>query len=671
MSGRFRSFSFVDRITRREGGRVEGHFAVPLGAHFPASLMAEAVGQLAAWSAMGQLDFMYRPVAGLANAVHYHALPQAGINALLVERGRAGQTVVRLKGGDPFVFGRGGEECDALRAAGLQVEVVSGLTAGIAGPAAIGLPVTDRRHAPGVALVTGHARDGAPGPDWAALARCGLTLVVYMGVARLQTIVDGLRAGGMAGAMPVALVSAAHTARQQHAVCAAGEFDLDVAEQALRLVDPEVGHGTADLTVGTRHRQATRLRALVSASVLALDGLLRLHARRDVAGHRVDASTLGDRVPRQPQHAAVLVDTTVTERDHLAWPIVQALAVARRRPAIVRVDEVDVAAASQRVRRIPEQRRHRRVDRDEPTLEVELADQRVTRLDQPAIGSHVPLGERRSELELGDSCDALGAVHRGWSPAILHRPGAASVEENADRSRAQSPPGTPYNRPRAVVGRRERVPSHTLTGLPPRRPAQKTSAHPVTLPDLRGIRQSMVTSALDPAPAPDADVDAPLAVGALAKTFLRQFGIEILSHVIGVGSVRLERSATWDELVALSQKTEVLLGCVDAETEAKMKEAVDVAYRTGDTIGGIFEVVARGLPPGLGSHIAWDTRLDGKLAQAIVSMQAVKGVEVGCAEEQATSYGSKVQDTIHYNKDERRFFRGANKAGGLEGCQCA
>ena len=78
MSGRFRSFSFVDRITRREGGRVEGHYAVPLGVHFPASLMAEAVGQLAAWSAMAQLDFAHRPVAGLANAVHYHGLQHPG-----------------------------------------------------------------------------------------------------------------------------------------------------------------------------------------------------------------------------------------------------------------------------------------------------------------------------------------------------------------------------------------------------------------------------------------------------------------------------------------------------------------------------------------------------------------------------------------------------------------
>jgi chorismate synthase len=81
----------------------------------------------------------------------------------------------------------------------------------------------------------------------------------------------------------------------------------------------------------------------------------------------------------------------------------------------------------------------------------------------------------------------------------------------------------------------------------------------------------------------------------------------------------------------------------------------------------VFEVVARGVPPGLGSHIAWDTRLDGRLAQAIVSMQAVKGVEVGFAAEGAASFGSKVQDTIHYNREERRFTRGANRAGGLEG----
>ena len=158
-----------------------------------------------------------------------------------------------------------------------------------------------------------------------------------------------------------------------------------------------------------------------------------------------------------------------------------------------------------------------------------------------------------------------------------------------------------------------------------------------------------------------------VAIGAIAKQFLRQFEIEVLSHVIAVGPKRLERNATWEELAELASRKEVLLGCVDADVEKGMKEVVDEAYRTGDTVGGIFEVVARGLPIGLGSHITWDSRLDGQLAQAIVSMQAVKGVEIGFAEEGSMSFGSKVQDTIHYNREEREFFRGNNRAGGLEG----
>jgi chorismate synthase len=163
------------------------------------------------------------------------------------------------------------------------------------------------------------------------------------------------------------------------------------------------------------------------------------------------------------------------------------------------------------------------------------------------------------------------------------------------------------------------------------------------------------------------ETTARVAIGAIAKTFLQQFGIEVLSHVVGVGSARLRRPALWDELVALSKKDEVLLGCVDPKAEAEMKAVVDQAYRTGDTVGGIFEVVTRGLPPGLGSHITWDSRLDGRLAQAIVSIQAVKGVEIGYAEEGAASFGSAVQDTIHYNKEQRHFYRGSNRAGGLEG----
>lgn len=163
------------------------------------------------------------------------------------------------------------------------------------------------------------------------------------------------------------------------------------------------------------------------------------------------------------------------------------------------------------------------------------------------------------------------------------------------------------------------------------------------------------------------ETTARVAVGALCKELLREFGITVLSHVIQVGTARLRRPAAWSELEALAARDEVLLGCVDPQAEAEMKAVVDEAYRTGDTVGGVFEVVAHGVPVGLGSHIAWDTRLDGKLAQAIVSMQAVKGVEIGFAAEGAEYFGSKVQDAIHYNKEEREFYRGANRAGGLEG----
>jgi chorismate synthase len=163
------------------------------------------------------------------------------------------------------------------------------------------------------------------------------------------------------------------------------------------------------------------------------------------------------------------------------------------------------------------------------------------------------------------------------------------------------------------------------------------------------------------------ETTARVAAGAIAKALLGEFGIRILSHAIAVGPVRLERTASWDELVELSRRDEILLGCVDAATELRMKEVVDLAYRTGDTVGGVFEVVARGVPVGLGSHATWDGRLDGRLAQAIVSMQAVKGVEIGFAAEGAASMGSVVQDTIHYDREGRRFTRGANRAGGLEG----
>lgn len=158
-----------------------------------------------------------------------------------------------------------------------------------------------------------------------------------------------------------------------------------------------------------------------------------------------------------------------------------------------------------------------------------------------------------------------------------------------------------------------------------------------------------------------------VAAGAFAKLLLSEFGIEVLSHVVAVGDVKLGRRAAWTELQALAAKDEVLLNCVDPEVEQRMKAVVDEAIRTKDTCGGVFEVVVRGAPVGLGSHVSWDSKLDGRLAQAIVSMQAVKGVEIGSAAVAAASPGSKVQDTIHYDREAREFTRGSNTAGGLEG----
>jgi chorismate synthase len=158
-----------------------------------------------------------------------------------------------------------------------------------------------------------------------------------------------------------------------------------------------------------------------------------------------------------------------------------------------------------------------------------------------------------------------------------------------------------------------------------------------------------------------------VAVGALAKLFLREFGVTVLSHTIAVGHVRLGREATWDEIVAICENLESPLRCVDPDTEAKMKAEVDHVLRAGDSVGGIFEVIARGLPPGLGTHAQWDEKLDGKIAQAIMSIQAVKAVEIGTGVTNSGSFGSEVQDEIRYSKEAKRFDRSSNRAGGLEG----
>ncbi len=158
-----------------------------------------------------------------------------------------------------------------------------------------------------------------------------------------------------------------------------------------------------------------------------------------------------------------------------------------------------------------------------------------------------------------------------------------------------------------------------------------------------------------------------VAAGAFAKLLLAQFGVTVLSHTIGVGHVRLERQAAWDEIVAICANLESPLRCVDSATEARMIAEVDHVLRAGDSVGGVFEVVARGLPPGLGSHAQWDEKLDAQLARAVMSIQAVKAVELGAGVAGAGSYGSEVQDEIRYDPARHRFDRSSNRAGGLEG----
>jgi chorismate synthase len=158
-----------------------------------------------------------------------------------------------------------------------------------------------------------------------------------------------------------------------------------------------------------------------------------------------------------------------------------------------------------------------------------------------------------------------------------------------------------------------------------------------------------------------------VAIGAVAKLLLRQFGCEVLSHVVAVGHVRLERQVEWKEIQAVCANLDSPLRCIDLETEARMKKEVDQVLRAGDSVGGVFEVVAHGTPPGLGSHTQWDTKLDGQLARAIMSIQAVKAVEIGAGVTAAGSFGSEVQDEITYDARKRRFQRPSNRAGGLEG----
>ena len=164
--------------------------------------------------------------------------PQAFIERLMLAEARAGLHVVRLKGGDPYLFGRGGEERAYLRNHGVRVEVVPGISSGLAAPSAIGVPLTHRGWSQGAIFVTGHGKDAASEPNWAALAQSGLTLVIYMGVARVASIQAGLLAGGMAPDTPVAVVQSASLDAQRQLLSTLR--DLPPALQASGLGSPSI-----------------------------------------------------------------------------------------------------------------------------------------------------------------------------------------------------------------------------------------------------------------------------------------------------------------------------------------------------------------------------------------------------------------------------------------------
>lgn len=163
--------------------------------------------------------------------------PQAFIEKLMVMAAKEGDNVVRLKGGDPFIFGRGGEEIEALQAAGIEVTVVNGITSGLAAMTSLNVPLTHREHAHGVVFVTGHAKPGDAGTDWALLAttaaRAKLTLVIYMGVTGSQQIQNELLLG-LSASTPVAIIQNASLPNQRHAVATLGSLRATIEQQGLQ-----------------------------------------------------------------------------------------------------------------------------------------------------------------------------------------------------------------------------------------------------------------------------------------------------------------------------------------------------------------------------------------------------------------------------------------------------
>ncbi len=194
-----------------------------------------------------------------------HDVPQGRTEEILIAQARAGRTVVRLKGGDPFIYGRGGEEQDALRAAGIPCEVVPGVTAALGCAAATGIPLTHRDYARSVLFLTGHDRHGESRHDWPALIRRDRTLVVYMGLGPLANLCDGLRAHGLPDDWPVAVIAEGTTAREQ--VVRGDLRGIAGQARAAELPSPALALIGRVVLAGDDHALAATGAALASSSV--------------------------------------------------------------------------------------------------------------------------------------------------------------------------------------------------------------------------------------------------------------------------------------------------------------------------------------------------------------------------------------------------------------------
>jgi chorismate synthase len=204
-------------------------------------------------------------------------------------------------------------------------------------------------------------------------------------------------------------------------------------------------------------------------------------------------------------------------------------------------------------------------------------------------------------------------------------------------------------------------------------PGDRAEATPVTRPrpghaDLAGVLKYNLDDIRDVLERASArETTARVAIGSLAKQFLLPFGISVLGYVASIGrtEAKTPENLAIEELRAITEKSPVRVA--DADAEQAIIAEIDECKKSGDTLGGVVQVIATGLPVGVGSHVQWDRKLDGRLAQALLSVQAAKGVELGRGFEAARVRGSQLHDEIGYDAEERRFTRDSNNSGGTEG----